>query len=218
MKSLEKFIAGVALAIICVSAFASTDPTPVKSFVAGSLDVREIKKSMSVYAVYAGDSDITAALRQRIAELGYPLADSADKANLVFKVTPVYVGKASDRPKAGTYDGNDGSSGFSIGRFLMWTAVGMAAGIKPEAGASALHASDVAAFWSGALHDSGATSAAEHAFKPTRKPQDAIVSQVEMIVNGVDQKAQVVSESYAQDVPAALLAGQNLKTAVWFLE
>lgn len=218
MKNLVKLIAAVTLAALSFGAFASTDPNPVKSFVAGSLDVRDVNKTMTVYAEYAGQDDITVALRKRIAALGYTLADSADTADLVFKVTPVYVGKASDRPKAGTYDGVSNRDGINFGKLLIWAAVGLVSHAQPVAGASTVHVTDVAAFWSLASGDSGVTGEVAQAFRPTTKPQEAIVVNVDLIVNGVSQRAEVVSETYAKDVPATVLARENLRQVLWYLE
>lgn len=205
-------------AAFALPALAATAVSPVKSYVAGSLDVQQVRKTMSVYAEYVGEDDITSAMRQRIAELGYPLAESADKADLLFKVTTVYFGKASDRPKTGTYDGVSNSQGISLGKLLLWATVGIATDIKPVAGGSSFHAASVADYWTSALRDSGVISEVEHAFKMTRKAQDAIVTRIELTANGVTQTADVVTESFAEDVPGTMLTGENLRQAVWYLE
>lgn len=218
MKQLVNLIAAATLVVAAVSSHAAPDPTPVKSFVAGSLDVSGVKKTMTVYAEYNGTEELTTALRQRIEELGYPMAESAESADIVFRVTPAYLGKASDRPKAGAYDGKSMRQGVNIGQLILMAAMGSAIGLEPNAANIRYNPRVLAAYWTGASRDSGLTGTVSHAFKPTKKPQEAIVSHVELTVNGVLQQADVVSETYAKDVPNEMLVAQNLQQAVWYLE
>jgi hypothetical protein len=217
MKILVNLTAAFMLAVFSLPAFSATT-SPVKSFVAGALDVREIDKSMRVYAEYEGEEEITEALRQRIGELGFPLASSADDAKLIFRVIPLYLGKASDRPKAGAYDGARNTQGIALGRLLLGIALGAALDIKLVEGMPMSRAEPVISYWTGTLRDTGVISEVEHTFKPTRKAQEAIVSRVDLTVNGVAQSAQVVSESFAKDVPQAMLVSENLRQILWYLE
>lgn len=218
MKSLGNLIAAILFAVVVVPSHAAPAPRPVQSFVAGSLDVSEVKKTMVVYAEYAGAEEITIALRKRIEELGYPMADSAEKATVVFKVVPVYVGKASERPKTGTYDGVSDRQGIGFLKFLLSASVGAAIGLEPSAVMSPDKTEAIVSYWVGSLRDAGVIDSIENAFKPTKKPQEAIVSRVELTVNGVLQTADVVSETFGKDIPSDMLARENLRQAIWFLD
>lgn len=217
MKTIVNLTAAFVIAVFSLPALSATPP-PVKSFVAGALDVREIDKSMPVYAEYEGEEEITAALRQRIGELGFPLASSAEEAKLLFRVIPIYLGKASDRPKAGAYDGARNTQGIALGRLLLGIAFAAAFDIKWTPDMPARYAEPVTTYWVETLRDTGVMSEIEYTFKPTRKAQEAIVSRVDLTVNGVVHTAHVVSESFAKNVPQAMLVAENLRQILWYLE
>jgi len=218
MNKLVKFAAVAAFLVASAPIQASTQPASVKSFVSGSIDVRAIDKTMYVYAEYEGETEITEALRGRIAELGYKLVEVPEDADVVFKVTRSYSGKASDRPKIGDTDGSRGFNGLSVRSLLGWTVLGVTTGLLPSPSDGLLTSASKWSFWNSALRDSGAITEIEHAFKPTKKPQDAVVSHIEMTVNGVTQSADVVSESFAEGLPDAVITAENLRQAVWYLE
>lgn len=218
MKTLVKLIIAAVLSAASLQAFAAAGTRPVQSFVAGSIDMREVKKTMRIYAVYEGENEITVALRQRITDLGYPLVENQENADIVFKVSRIYSGKASGRPKAGTYDGVSNRDGISVARLLGWIALGAAMDARLAPGMTRLQTIDVTNFWSDSLKDGGVFNEIEHNFKPTKKPQDAVVSRIELTVNGITQTADVVSQSYAKDVPDVMIAGENLRQVAWYLE
>lgn len=218
MNKLVKFASVAVFLVASSTTYASTQPASVKSFVSGSIDVRAIDKTMFVYTEYEGEAEITQALRNRIAELGYKLVDVPEDADVIFKVSRSYSGKASDRPKIGDTDGSRGFNGLSVGSLLGWTVLGVATGSLPSSADSFMAAGFKSSFWSNVLRDSGVITEIEHAFKPTKKPQDAVISHIELTVNGITQSADVVSESFAEDLPDAVIAAENLRQIVWYLE
>lgn len=217
---MNKLVQVATLAVLVVasaSLHASTQPESVKSFVAGSIDVREVEKSMHVYAEYADEPEITEALRNRIADLGYKIVGDPVVADVVFKVTRTYHGKASDRPKSGTYDSDRSINSINLPKLLIFAVIGASTGstLTPS---SLLQRPAQIDYWHNSLKSTGVITEIEHAFKRTRKPQEAVISHIELTVNGVTQSADVVSESFAKDLPGAFIVGENLRQVLWYFE
>jgi len=217
MNKLVKFAAVAVFMVASATTHASTQPASVKSFVAGSLDVRDMEKSMHVYAEYEGEPEITEALRNRIAELGYKISADPEDADVVFKVTRTFHGKASDRPKSGIYDGDRSINSINMPKLLLFAVIGASTGatLTPS---SVLQRPTQIDFWHGAMKDTGVITEIEHTFKLTKKPQEAVISHIELTVNGVTQSADVVSESYAKELPGAAIVGENLRQVLWYFE
>lgn len=205
-----KRIPVILLVFACaLPAWAGDESTPVRSRVTGMVDARGLDRSSGLHVIYEGQETATGLLKERLRKLGYRLVDDPTQAVITLKLIALYAGPASDRPKFGN---SEKEGGFHWGRALFGM-VSDAAILKGGFGFS-LNSDAMANAWSRTLIDNGVVGA----FKPTRHAQEAIVTRMELTVGGATQGTEILSESYAEDLPRELLMAENMRQAAWFME
>lgn len=208
---LLKRIPAILLVFACaLPAWAGDEATPVRSRVTGMVDVRGLDRSSGLYVVYDGQETATGLLKERLGGFGYRLVDDPARAAMTLKVTALYAGSASDRPKFGA---SEKEGGFRWGRAL----VGMVtdAAILNGGFGFSINSDVMANAWSRTLIDNGVVGA----FKPTRHAREAIITRMELAAgSGTTQVAEILSESYVEDLPEELLMAENMRQAAWFME
>lgn len=190
--------------------WAGEETSPVRSRVTGTADVRGLDRSSGLHVIYEGQEVATVLFKERLRKLGYRLVDDPTQAAITLKLIALYAGSAADRPKFGN---SEKEGGFRWGRALFGM-VSDAAILKRGFGFS-LNSDTMANAWSRTLIDNGVVGA----FKPTQHAQEAIITRMELAAgSGTTQVAEILSESYVEDLPEELLMAENMRQAAWFME
>jgi hypothetical protein len=189
----------------------------VKSSVSGVIAIPVADRKTGLYVEVADSQESTEILRAALKEKGYTIDQTDATAAYHLKVTPVFVGPASDRPKVGESENNpvrnESIANMLVRVFAPSPAMGLAGGLA--GGLTKL------TYW---IDTAGKASGADRAFddfvlgRRTRKPQEAIVTVLELTHGASIQKAEVLTESYAETLPLVMMWADNLRMAVWFLE
>lgn len=206
---MKRLLAITLVLVLTQPTWAGEETSPVRSRVTGMVDVRGMDRSSGIHVVYDGQETATGLLKERLRKLSYRLVDDPTQAAITLKLIALYAGPASDRPKFGN---SEKEGGFRWGRALFGM-VTDAAILKGGFGFS-INSDAMANAWSRTLIDNGVVGA----FKPTRHAQEVIITRMELTVGGTKQGAEILSESYAEDLPRELLMAENMRQAAWFME
>ena len=207
------FLACLCLAIAgCAGGAQVADGSPVRSSVSGVIAVPKDDRRLGIYVEVEGSKESTELLRAALVQRGYKIDENDTEAAYKLKVIAVFIGAASDRPKVGESEKNPIYSGNEV--FWRIGVAGVAEKLSGGGPASPTYWIDMAV----------AATGADRAFddlvlgRRTQKPQEAIVTVLELTHGAAVQKAEVLTESYAEKVPLGLMWADNLRMAVWFLE
>lgn len=191
----------------------------VKSAIAGMVAVPRERRSEGIQLNVAGDATATEALAARLTQVGYRVAKAAEPARFRLGVAPIYAGPDRDRPLVGTAEKN---RTFGLGDVFDFTNTYLPSG--PEAAVTFLGqapARTVLTLVNVALRATGVRESMDQAyFGYTRqpKPVDALVMRMTLVDGDRIQDAEILTQSYANEVPLELMVDDSVKTMVWLLE
>lgn len=213
---LAQILGFMLLALTSAGAVAASEEPPVKSTTSGSISVVSAdERKLGITVEYVGYPEVATMLSKELATKGYKVVTEPDKAALRLKVAPTYFGSAFWRPDFGESEKNpirELNLGMLIPSF--WTA---STGAASNPG---LYLAEVFGKFAGIDEMlGGSTWYTKGVFSRTKRPQQAFITSVELIrPEGKTEKAEILTETYAEGLPLEMVIGENLKIIVWFME
>lgn len=217
MKFIKYLVLAIGFALLSGAATAATEEqkNPVQSTTDGAITVIPAMKQAGIYAVYAGSEDLTKILREGLVSKGYKLENDESKAKIKLVVNVEYFGDPLKRPKFGLAEKSPDSN-LNLGHLITGVLFGVVGNDSParryfKGGWSGTVASN---YWAMVISSSYPVDL----LKPTSEPVDALITHMNVAEGSTVQSAQILSESYAENLPKEAMFVDNMKTVLWYME
>ena len=187
----------------------------VKSAIAGTVGVARDKRGDGIQVNVADDARATEALSSRLAKAGYRVVPAGTPSRYRLQVALVYVGPDHSRPEVGSAEKQRSFNLINVIDGVMQYMPSPAHALVPGGGANVLPLIDMA------LRATGIKEAADRAYYGyTRcsQPVDALVMRMLLVDGGQGQEAEILTQSYAENVPLEVMVDDSVRTMVWLLE
>lgn len=211
-------IAGMMM-LLPLGSHAAEEPKAVKSAVAGYIAAAKAHKAEGVYLLFEQSPEMTAVIRSRLADTGWKMVDDP-LAPVQVRVSIQYAGPAKDRPVVGSEGQDRPEIAISdiVGALISAVALIKHSDIALH-GPSPSERRLAVGFTGGEAMGTLAPLKKAGFFKRTKAAQEAYLVKVSVEVKGeATQYGQVLTESFAEEVPMELLIQDNLEQLIWFID